>query len=75
MLSKHIDFKGMNNLRDLGGMTNVLGKKIKSKFNRTRNALNQWKILNGILHIQSVPLCLICIFSAIHQNNVFSTSC
>ena len=30
MLSKHIDFKGMNNLRDLGGMTNVLGKKIKS---------------------------------------------
>ena len=30
MLSKHIDFKGMNNLRDLGGMTNVSGKKIKS---------------------------------------------
>ena len=30
MLSKHIDFKGMNNLRDLGGMTNVFGKKIKS---------------------------------------------
>ncbi len=30
MLSKHIDFKGMNNLRDLGGMTNVFEKKIKS---------------------------------------------
>lgn len=30
MLSKHIDFKGMNNLRDLGGMTNVFEKKIKN---------------------------------------------
>ena len=30
MLSKHIDFKGMTNLRDLGGMTNVFEKKIKS---------------------------------------------
>ena len=31
MLSKHIDFKGMTNLRDLGGMTNVFEKKIKNK--------------------------------------------
>ena len=30
MLSKHIDFKGMTNLRDLGGMTNVFEKKIKN---------------------------------------------
>ena len=30
MLSKHIDFKGMTNLRDLGGMTNVFEKKIKA---------------------------------------------
>ncbi len=30
MLSKHINFKGMTNLRDLGGMTNVFEKKIKS---------------------------------------------
>ena len=30
MLSKHIDFKGMTNLRDLGGMTNIFEKKIKS---------------------------------------------
>ena len=29
MLSKHIDFKGMNNLRDLGGMTNVWEKNKK----------------------------------------------
>lgn len=30
MLSKHIDFEGMNNLRDLGGMTGASGKTIKS---------------------------------------------
>ena len=31
MSSKHIDFKGMNNLRDLGGMTNAFGKKNKKQ--------------------------------------------
>lgn len=31
MLSKHIDFKGMTNLRDLGGMTNVFEKKNKKQ--------------------------------------------
>ena len=31
MLSKHIDFKGMTNLRDLGGMTNVFEKKTKKQ--------------------------------------------
>ena len=30
MLSKHIDFEGMNNLRDLGGMISASGKTIKS---------------------------------------------
>ena len=33
MLSKHIDFKGMTNLRDLGGMTNVF-EKYKNKKNK-----------------------------------------
>ena len=30
MLSRHIDFEGMSNVRDLGGMTGAAGKKIKS---------------------------------------------
>ena len=30
MLSRHIDFEGMSNVRDLGGMTGADGKKIKS---------------------------------------------